>query len=452
MAKIPGWRRRVQQLLSTMEGGEIEGYDDECAAPNDDGWMPSKNVMLTVRNCLNAEVVFGPEEISGMTTVSELRGKLVQGFARRFLLGLECLMEDCQLGRLALHEGLAEDEMPQLELSTHLDTTLHLELSTHQLRVFGPENGESISDDDAAVFSELWSTFTVTSQVGSGTFATVWKAMHRDGEETRPVAIKKLNIDSVEGEGGIPTAAIREVSLVKKLNHPNVARIHNVYATSSCLFLVFELLDMDLRKYMKRHGHFTDPDLLRRAARQCCDALHHCHIQRVIHRDLKPQNILVCVDGTTLKLADFGLARTFAIPLQPYTREVVTLWYRGPELLLGQRNYGPSLDIWSMACIIAEMAVGRPLFAGDSEIDTMFRIFRLLGTPSEEVWQDLNQLPYYQNCFPVWNDTELAGLREEGPTLGDDGIDLLHRSFAYDPRLRLSARQIMVHPFFSGIS
>merc|ERR1719247_2611472 len=131
----------------------------------------------------------------------------------------------------------------------------------------------------------------------------------------------------------------------------------------------------------------------------------------MLHRDLKPQNLLVDRRGDTLKLADFGLARAFNVPIRPYTHEVVTLWYRAPEVLLGEERYATPMDIWSLGCILAEMATGQALFPGDSEIDTIFRIFRLLGTPSDEVWPGVTTLRDYKQHFPQWRDSNMAEVR-----------------------------------------
>ena len=116
--------------------------------------------------------------------------------------------------------------------------------------------------------------------------------------------------------------------------------------------------------------------------RQLLDGIAYCHDHRVLHRDLKPQNLLIDNKGC-IKLADFGLARAFGLPMRAYTHEVITLWYRAPEILLGGKTYDMAVDVWGLGCIFAEMLTKHPLFPGDSEIDQLFRIFRTLGTPDQ---------------------------------------------------------------------
>ena len=140
-----------------------------------------------------------------------------------------------------------------------------------------------------------------------------------------------------------------------------------------------------------------------------------------MHRDLKPQNILVSRDGT-LKIADFGLARAFVPPIRPFTHEIVTLWYRAPEILLGCKTYALPVDMWSVGTIIAEMVTKTVLFAGDSEIDELFKIFRVLGTPSEDVWPGVTKLQDWNDDFPVWPTLQLGNFI---PGMSDAGIDLI---------------------------
>ena len=178
---------------------------------------------------------------------------------------------------------------------------------------------------------------------------------------------------------------------------------------------------------------------------QILEGIVYCHQRRIVHRDLKPQNMLISKDGSTVKLADFGLARAFGIPVRVYTHEVVTLWYRAPEVLLGAARYSTPVDIWSIGCIFAEMVTGSALFHGDSEIDQLFRVFRTLGTPCEELWPGVSQLPDFKSSFPSWKSNVLKAVV---PGLCDDGLDLLTKSLIYDPQRRISGKACLLHPYF----
>ena len=166
-----------------------------------------------------------------------------------------------------------------------------------------------------------------------------------------------------------------------------------------------------------------------------------------MHRDLKPQNLLINRAGE-LKIADFGLARAFQIPIRTYTHEVVTLWYRAPEILLGQRQYACPVDIWSIGAIFAEMANRRPLWPGDSEIDELYKIFRTLGTPTELSWPGVSRLPDYKSTFPKWPATKL---QDKMPTMNSFGIDLFKQTLIYEPSGRITAKAAMDHPYFDGL-
>jgi len=182
---------------------------------------------------------------------------------------------------------------------------------------------------------------------------------------------------------------------------------------------------------------------------QLAAGLNHVHENRVLHRDLKPQNLLIDNQGN-VKLADFGLARMVELPFRNYTHEVVTQWYRPPEILLGQKVYEWGADIWGLGCIFAEMVTNKPLFPGDSEIDQLFRIFRLLGTPTEETWPGVTKLPDFNVSFPIW---EPKGLLESYPTLksmGEGGVELLNELLVFYPKDRISARQALSHQFFAN--
>lgn len=300
-------------------------------------------------------------------------------------------------------------------------------------------------------------------KIGEGTYGVVYKA--RDLQNGgRIVALKKIRLEA-EDEG-VPSTAIREISLLKEMNDPNIVRLFNiVHADGHKLYLVFEFLDLDLKKYMEalpvaeggrgkalpegsqdmqRLG--LGKDMVKKFMAQLVEGVRYCHSHRILHRDLKPQNLLIDRDGN-LKLADFGLARAFGVPLRTYTHEVVTLWYRAPEILLGGRQYSTGVDMWSVGAIFAEMCTRKPLFPGDSEIDEIFKIFKLLGTPDENTWPGVTSFPDFKATFPKWR---REATHKFVPTLEDAGIDLLDQLLEYDPSRRISAKQACTHDYFTG--
>lgn len=141
------------------------------------------------------------------------------------------------------------------------------------------------------------------------------------------------------------------------------------------------------------------------------------------------------------------MARTYSIPVRPYSEEVVTLWYRAPEILLGSMDYCTPIDIWAIGCIFAEMVTKRPLFAGDSELDQLYRIFRILGTPNEDVWPGVTKLRDYKSTFPNWPNNPIQNV-VSGLALDSLGLDLLGRMLKYDPNARISAKAALQHPYF----
>ncbi|WOO79499.1 Cyclin-dependent kinase 1 [Vanrija pseudolonga] len=287
--------------------------------------------------------------------------------------------------------------------------------------------------------------YTKLEKVGEGTYGVVYKA--RDVNTGQIVALKKIRLEA-EDEG-VPSTSIREISLLKELSKDdNIVKLLDIVHSDSKLYLVFEFLDLDLKRYMDSIGDKDGlgPNMVKKFCYQLVKGLYYCHAHRVLHRDLKPQNLLIDKEGN-LKLADFGLARAFGIPLRTYTHEVVTLWYRAPEVLLGSRHYSTAIDMWSVGCIFAEMAMRQPLFPGDSEIDEIFRIFRQLGTPNEDVWPGVKQLPDYKATFPQWNAVDL---KTAVRGLDANGLDLLAQTLIYDPAHRISAKRALQHPYFAS--
>ncbi|KAL9229222.1 hypothetical protein vseg_004710 [Gypsophila vaccaria] len=282
-------------------------------------------------------------------------------------------------------------------------------------------------------------------KIGEGTYGVVYKARDKVTNET--IALKKIRLE--QEDEGVPSTAIREISLLKEMHHDNIVRLQDVVHSEKRLYLVFEYLDLDLKKHMDSSPDFSkDPRMIKRFLYQILRGISYCHSHRVLHRDLKPQNLLIDRRTNALKLADFGLARAFGIPVRTFTHEVVTLWYRAPEILLGSRHYSTPVDVWSVGCIFAEMVNQRPLFPGDSEIDELFKIFRTLGTPNEDTWPGVTSLPDFKSSFPKWNSKDLPAVV---PNLDPAGIDLLNKMLCLDPSKRITARSALEHEYFKDV-
>jgi serine/threonine protein kinase len=261
------------------------------------------------------------------------------------------------------------------------------------------------------------------------------------------IVISKLRLD--QEDEGVPSTAIREVSLLKELHHPNVVRLLDVFCSLKKLYLIFEFVDNDLKKHMKTKGLLT-PDQVKSFSYQLLLGMNYCHSNRIIHRDLKPQNLLINSQGI-LKIADFGLARAFSLPVPKYTHEVVTVWYRAPEILLGSQKYSIPIDNWSVGCILAEMANNQPLFPGDSEIDTIFRIFRKLGTPDEQIWPGISELPDFKKSFPKWKPRDWNAIPGLMAGLSEQGVDLMAKFLTYSPKDRISCLRGLDHAYFADL-
>lgn len=290
-------------------------------------------------------------------------------------------------------------------------------------------------------------------KIGEGTYGKVYKA--RDKNTGRLVALKKTRLEMEEE--GVPSTALREVSLLQMLSTSNhVVKLlcveHITENDKPVLYLVFEYLTTDLKKFMDSTGKGPKStpmpkQQIKSFMYQLIKGVAHCHNHGVMHRDLKPQNLLVDTENMCLKIADLGLGRAFSIPIRSYTHEIVTLWYRAPEVLLGCTHYAPAVDMWSCAGIFAEMAQKQALLPGDCELQQLLHIFKLLGTPTEEVWPGVTQLKDWHE-FPKWHPTNL---QDHFPTLEPAGVDLMQQLFIYDPAKRINAKDALAHPYFDDL-
>lgn len=279
-------------------------------------------------------------------------------------------------------------------------------------------------------------------KIGEGTYGIVYKA--KDANE-RFYALKTIRLEA-EDEG-IPSTAIREISLLKELKHANIVKLCDVIHSEKKLTLVFEFVDQDLKKVLDDHKGGLPAAKARSFLFQLIKGIGFCHQHRVLHRDLKPQNLLISKEGV-LKLADFGLARAFGIPVRSYTHEVVTLWYRAPDVLMGSRRYSTPVDIWSVGCIFAEMVSSQPLFPGSNEQDQLSKIFKVMGTPTEAQWPSVVELPEWRRDFPQYEAP--TSWQYIVPKLDNLGADLIGKLLRYDPGQRVTAKQALEHTYFAG--
>ncbi|XP_074567471.1 putative serine/threonine-protein kinase At1g54610 isoform X1 [Curcuma longa] len=286
-------------------------------------------------------------------------------------------------------------------------------------------------------------SFQKLEKIGSGTYSNVYKA--RDLVTGRVVALKKVRMESVQSAESV-RFMVREIILLRRLDHPNVVRLEGLVVSrvpfSPSLYLVFEYMDHDLAGLVSLPGvRFTESQV-KCYIKQLLSGLEYCHGQGVLHRDIKCANLLLNQDGI-LKIADFGLATSFdPKKRKTMTTNVVTLWYRPPELLLGGTHYGVGVDLWSVGCILAELFTGKPILPGRTEVEQLHKIFKLCGSPSEDYFKKL--CLQKSTSFRSYK----RSIKEAFLDLPPSAVSLIDELLSLDPVERGSATTALKNEFF----
>ncbi|XP_063296511.1 cyclin-dependent kinase-like 1 isoform X1 [Pelobates fuscus] len=282
-------------------------------------------------------------------------------------------------------------------------------------------------------------------KIGEGSYGVVFKCRNRDTGQV--VAIKKF-LES-EDDPIIKKIAMREIRMLKQLKHPNLVNLLEVFRRKRKLHLVFEYCDHTVLNELDRHPRGVPEHLVKSIIWQTLQAVNFCHRHNCIHRDVKPENILI-TKHFVIKLCDFGFARILTGPSDYYTDYVATRWYRSPELLVGDTQYGPPVDVWAIGCVFAELLSGVPLWPGKSDVDQLYLIRQSLGDliPRHQQVFSTNQffsgvsIPDPQNMEP---------LESKFPNIPPLAMGLMKGCLHMNPAERLTCQQLLEHPYFDSI-
>ena len=354
---------------------------------------------------------------------------------------------------------------------------------------------------------EMMTRYEKVQKIGKGVSSNVYKAV--DIKTNIFVAVKEITLYKNETPHADEQKNIdqdrylkgwKEITFLRRLDHPNIIKLKDVISLPSInrrnaiWYLILEYADSNLDTYIRRerNNNFNGSPKLQRLGLvkgvkkipvipnlliksylyQLLAGIDHIHKHQIIHADIKPQNLLINISGD-IKIGDFS----HSIDVSPYSshgpnilpKEVVTLWYRAPEIILDSGNYNSSIDIWSIGCIFAEMVLGEPLFKFsssdrlmdsqkiDNSNDLMVKIFSYLGIPDEKTWIGVTQLPAYKDVLkysllhpeiPVGDNQSLKKVLRN---LGKDGLDLIQKMLCYDPKKRITAAAALKHPYFDEI-
>ena len=290
--------------------------------------------------------------------------------------------------------------------------------------------------------------YEVLGIVGEGAYGIVYKCLNK--VTNKYVAVKKFKETQ---DKLVQKTMKRELAMLQMLRHENVVEFQESFVSKGNFFLVFEYVEKNLLEVLEESPHGLSPKLIRSLVYQMCKAVAYLHKNNMIHRDVKPENLLID-ENLNLKLCDFGFARKVKLNknnnnIDTMTDYVATRWYRSPELLLSGGIYGPEVDYWAIGCIMGELADGNPMFPGEDEVDQLDCIIKILGNLPESL---VNM--YYEN--QIYNGKELLHVKKPETLekrylgiLSPTAIDFMKGLLELDPNKRLSGENVFKHKYFS---
>ncbi|ESN90086.1 hypothetical protein HELRODRAFT_186224 [Helobdella robusta] len=306
-------------------------------------------------------------------------------------------------------------------------------------------NGKTwnISDSERMGCCRDVSSFEKLNRIGEGTYGIVYRAMDRDSGEI--VALKKMRME--QEKEGFPVSGLREVNILLNLRHRNIVQLKEIVVGKhlDSIFLLMEYCEQDLASLLDNMQKPFEESQVKCIMQQVLEGLQYLHQNYIVHRDLKVSNLLL-TDRGCVKIADFGLAKKYGVPLNPMTPKVVTLWYRAPELLFGSKIQTTAIDMWAAGCILGELLVHKPLLPGRTEINQIELIIDMFGTPTEQIWPGFSNLPVLGNF--TLKRQPYNNLRHSLQWISEAGLRLLNHLFMYDPTKRASAIECLDSSYF----
>jgi len=304
--------------------------------------------------------------------------------------------------------------------------------------------------------------YTKEEKVGEGAYAVIYsgreclvslpdvqeeivtETLPMNAIQGRRVAIKRMK--KIKDRSGIEISALREIKNLKRISSENVIEILDVFEQEKFIHIVLPFMESNLEVIIKSKKLVFMPQDVKSWMLMISRGLYECHSRFILHRDIKPNNVLISKRGE-VKLADFGLSADFGFPVRQMTNQVITRWYKAPELLLGSTNYTFSIDIWALGCLFAELLLRTPYLPGSDDVHQLELTFTALGTPTEEDWPEIRNLPGYRLDFQKHPKNDFSSLFSAA---GPDAIDLIEKMLTYNPSKRIDIEKILEHRYFKN--